>query len=173
MNNRSTPSTHAERKITVCSQKHSFTPYPSLSPYSQMDRMTDRGMNTLAAHGLEELFFQLCHCVSFFLLWRDIVLGVTYLPYQLCCCVWLHRSVFWLWREKVLCYLLTNHTSCAVVSVFCFWQEIVFGCTVSKKDSYLVSLRERGSVYQSFYHLTVTIASQKYRELSLQVEIWD
>jgi hypothetical protein len=30
-----------------------------------MDRMTDREMNTLAAHGLEELFFQLCSCVSF------------------------------------------------------------------------------------------------------------
>jgi hypothetical protein len=47
-------------------------------------------------------FFQLWFCVSFFLLWREIVLGVTYLPYQLCSCVWLHRSVFWLGREKVL-----------------------------------------------------------------------
>ncbi len=45
------------------------------------------------------------------------------------------------------CYLLTDHTSCAVVSVFWFWWEIVFDCTVSKKDSYLVSLRERGSIY--------------------------
>jgi hypothetical protein len=42
----------------------------------------------------------------------EIVLGDTYLPYQLCHCVffvvavgnsfWLHRSVFWLWREIVL-----------------------------------------------------------------------
>jgi hypothetical protein len=50
--------------------------------------------------------------VSVFWLWRKIVLGVTYLPYQLCCCVFflvaagnssgLHRSVFWLWREIVL-----------------------------------------------------------------------
>jgi hypothetical protein len=69
------------------------------------------------------------------------------------------------------CYLLTNHTSCAVVSVFWFQQEIYFGCTVSKKDSYLNSLRERGSIYLSLYLLTVTIVSQKYRELSLQVEI--
>ena len=30
-----------------------------------MDRITDGGMNTLTAHGLEELFFQLCCCVSF------------------------------------------------------------------------------------------------------------
>jgi hypothetical protein len=36
--------------------------------------------------------------------------------------------------------LLTKHTSCAIVSVFWFRQEMVFGCTVSKKDSYLVSL---------------------------------
>jgi hypothetical protein len=53
---------HAERKITIRSHKHSFTPYPSLSPYRQMDGMTDRGTNTLAARGLEELFFQLCCC---------------------------------------------------------------------------------------------------------------
>ncbi len=42
----------------------------------------------------------------------EIVLGDTYLPYQLCRCVfffvaggnsfWLHRLVFSLWREKVL-----------------------------------------------------------------------
>ncbi len=69
------------------------------------------------------------------------------------------------------CYLLTNHTSCAIVSVVWFWREIVFGCTVSQKDSYLVSLRERGSIYLSLYCLTVTIVSQKYQELSLQVEI--
>jgi hypothetical protein len=56
MNNCSIPSTHAERKITVCSHKHSFTPYFSLSPYSRTDGMTDGGTNTLAACGLEELF---------------------------------------------------------------------------------------------------------------------
>jgi hypothetical protein len=65
VNNHSIPSTHTERKITVHSHNHSFTPYPSLSSYSQMDRMTDGEMNTLAARGLEELFFQLCCCVSF------------------------------------------------------------------------------------------------------------
>ncbi len=65
MNNRSIPSMHAERKITVRSHKHSFTPYPSLSPYRQTDRITDREMNTLAAHGLEE-FFSSCADVSVF-----------------------------------------------------------------------------------------------------------
>jgi hypothetical protein len=53
--NRSIPSTHAERKITIQSHKHFFTPYASLSPYSPTDRITDREMNTLAARGLEDL----------------------------------------------------------------------------------------------------------------------
>ncbi len=57
-------------------------------------------------------FFSSCAVVLVFQLWREIILGVTYLPYQLCCCVFflvavgnsfgLHRSVFWLWREIVL-----------------------------------------------------------------------
>ncbi len=49
MSNCSVPSTHAERKITVRSHKHSFTPYPSLSPYRQTDGITDRETNTFAA----------------------------------------------------------------------------------------------------------------------------
>ncbi len=71
----------------------------------------DRETNTLATRGLEEPFFQLCCCVSFFVV-AEIVLGDTYLSYQLCRCVFfllrqeivfgLHRSVFWLWREIVL-----------------------------------------------------------------------
>ncbi len=59
---------HAKRKTTVCSHKHSFTPYPSLSHY----RWTEwQRSNTLAARVLEELFFQLCCCVSFWF-WREI-----------------------------------------------------------------------------------------------------
>jgi hypothetical protein len=68
-------------------------------------------LQTVAARGLEELFPS-CAVVSVFWLWREIVLGVTYLAYQLCHCVFflvaagnsfgLHRSVFWLWREIVL-----------------------------------------------------------------------
>ncbi len=34
VNTCSIPSTHAKRKFTVHSHSHSFTPYPSLSPYS-------------------------------------------------------------------------------------------------------------------------------------------
>ncbi len=111
MNDRSIPSTHAERKITICSHKHSFTPYPSLSPYSWTDRITDRETNTLAVHGLEGLFFQLCCCDKFL-----VVVGNSfrcYLPtipvVPLCLFLvaagnsfGLHRSVFWLWHEIVL-----------------------------------------------------------------------
>ncbi len=143
---------HAVRKIIVSSHKHSFTPYPSLSPYWWTDRKTDRETNTLAAHGLEELFSS-CAVVSVFLLWREIVLGVTYLPYQLrCCVIFLLRQEIVVgctdqfWVVSFRCYLLLiYHTSCAVVSVFWLRWEIVFGCTVSKKDYYLVSLIERES----------------------------
>ncbi len=79
LNNCRIPSMHAERKIIVCSHKHSCTPYPFLSPYSQTDRMTDRETNTLAARGLEEFFFQLCCCVCFFDFRREIGFGVIYL----------------------------------------------------------------------------------------------
>ncbi len=37
VNNPRISSTHAERKITVRSHKHSFTPYPSLSPYRRTE----------------------------------------------------------------------------------------------------------------------------------------
>ncbi len=40
-------------------------------------RQTDRETNTLALHGLEELFLQLCCCVSF-MFWREIGFGSTY-----------------------------------------------------------------------------------------------
>jgi hypothetical protein len=49
------------------------------------------------------------------------------------------------------CYLLTYHTSRAIVSVFWLQREIVFGCTVSKKDSYSVSLIERESASKCVY----------------------
>jgi hypothetical protein len=68
-----------------------------------------RGMNTLAAGGLEEPFFPVVLLRQFFLLWREIVLGV--ITYHTSCgvvsfflvaagnSIGLHRSVFWLWRE--------------------------------------------------------------------------
>jgi hypothetical protein len=125
VNNPSIPSTHAERKITVHSHKHSFTPYPSCSPYRQTDRMTDSGLNTLAVCGLEEPFFRLCCCVSVFLFWREIGFGVTYvLRVQYSCGIGL---VFWFWWEIVfvVAYVLSVQYSCAVVSVFWLWRERV------------------------------------------------
>ncbi len=47
MNNRSIPSTQAERKITIRSHKHSFTPYPSLSPYWQTESWTEKQIHSL------------------------------------------------------------------------------------------------------------------------------
>ncbi len=38
-------------------------------------RVGRKGLKTLTARGLEELFFQLCCCVSF-LLWREIGFGL-------------------------------------------------------------------------------------------------
>ena len=125
MNNRSIPSMHAERKITIGSHKHSLTPYPSLRPNSQTDGMTDREMNTLAARGLEELFFQLCCCVVLGF-WREIGFGVTYL--RILSTIQLWRCVsFWFWREIDfgVTYVLRVQNSCVVASVFWLWWEIV------------------------------------------------
>ncbi len=49
------------------------------------------------------------------------------------------------------CYFLTHHTSCAIVSVFWLQWEIVFGYSVSKKDSHLVSLIERQTASKCVY----------------------
>ncbi len=131
MNYRSIPSTHTERKITFCSLKHSFTPYPSLSPYRQTDGMTDRGTNTLAAHGLEEPFFKLCCCVSDFWFWREIGFGVTYvLIVQYSCGV---VFVFWFWWEEDFgfAYVLSVQYSCALCQFFgCGGKE--FSCDLRK-----------------------------------------
>ncbi len=86
----------------------------------------DRGINTLAARGLEDFFFQLCCCVSFWF-WREIGFGLntTYvLRVQYSCGVVL---VFWFWREIVfgVTYILSVQYSCAVVSVFWLWREII------------------------------------------------
>ncbi len=53
--------------------------------------------------------------------------------------------------NSIRCYLLTYHSSCAVVSVFWLRQEIVIGCTVYKKDSYLLSLIDRESASKCVY----------------------
>jgi hypothetical protein len=85
----------------------------------------DRETNTLAARGLEELFFQLCCCVSFWF-WWEIGFGfhtTDVLRLQYSCGVVL---VFWFCWEIVfgVTYVLSVQYSCAVVSVFWLWREI-------------------------------------------------
>ncbi len=58
--NCSIPSMHTERKINVHSHKHSFTPYPSRSPY----RWTERWIHSLRV-GWRNFFFS-CAVVSVF-----------------------------------------------------------------------------------------------------------
>ncbi len=161
---------HAEREITIRSHKHSFTPYPSLSPYSRTEWWTEKQIHSL--HVGWRNFFPVVLLCQFFV----VVAGNSFSCYLptipvVPLCLVAQVSFLVVTGKSFRCYLLTDHTSCAVVSVFWFWREIIFGCTVSKKDSYSVFLRERRSVYLSLYLLTVTIVSQKYWELSLQVEI--
>ncbi len=87
----------------------------SFDPYRQNDGMIDRGMNTLAlreleesAHasrGLEEPFFQLCCCISFWF-WQEIDFGCTYY------------------------YVLGVQCSCGVVLVFLVLARNSFWCYV-------------------------------------------
>jgi hypothetical protein len=64
VNNRSIPSTQAERQITDLSVKHSFTPYPSLSPYSQTESRTEERIHSLRM-GWKNVFSS-CGFVSVF-----------------------------------------------------------------------------------------------------------
>ncbi len=124
MNNHSIPSTHAERKITNLSDYHSFTPYPSLSPYSPIDGITEEQIHSLRM-GWKNFFPDLLLCQFFVLAgnrFRFYIL--TYLEYNtvvaLC-------YFFWFWWEIGfgVMYVLSVQYSCAVVSVFWLWREIV------------------------------------------------
>ncbi len=64
VNNRSIPSTHAERKTTYLSDEHSFTPHPSLSPYSQTELRTEKWIHSLRVGWRN--FFSSCAVVSVF-----------------------------------------------------------------------------------------------------------
>ncbi len=99
--------------------------------------------NALAARGLEELFFQLCCCVRFWF-WWEIGFGfiyyvLMYFEYNtvVVLCQFLGsggKNVF-----GVL-YVLSVQYSCAVVSVFLLWREIVLKLrTHFYKKSYWVT----------------------------------
>ncbi len=108
MNNCSIPSTHTKRKIIVCSHRHSFTPYPSLSPYRQTELQTEKRNSHCAWAG--GTFFPVVMSCQFFGFWREIGFGVTTyvssIQYSFGIVL-----VFWFWREKFLVlhmYLVYN-----------------------------------------------------------------
>ncbi len=122
--------------------------------YRQNDRQ--RNEYTCCAWAGGTFFFQLCHCVIF-QLWRETVLGVTDVPYGTSCAM---MSFFGCGVKQFLvaqvsflvvagnsfrCYLLTYHTSCAVVSVFWLRRESVIGCI------YSLSLIEREPASKCVY----------------------
>jgi hypothetical protein len=55
---------HAERKNTHRSHKHSFTPYPSLGPYSQTEWLTEKRIHSLHV-GLRNIFPVVMLCQFF------------------------------------------------------------------------------------------------------------
>ncbi len=84
-----------------------------------MDRMTDRGTNTLAARGLEERFSS-CAVVSVFVF---VLAGIGFRCYfptipVVPLCLVAQVSFLVVAGKGFRCYLLTDHTICAVVSVF-------------------------------------------------------
>ena len=77
--------------------------------------------------GLKDLFFQLCCCVSFWF-WWEIGFCVTYLCTQRTIQLWSCVSFLVLAGNSFWCYIRTQCTilnSCAVLSVFWLWREIV------------------------------------------------
>ncbi len=124
MNNCSIPSTHAERQITIRSHKHPFPLYPSLSPYSPTDEITEEQIHLLRM-GWRNFFPVVLLCQFVVLVenrfWFYILM---YLEYKYSCGDVL---VFWFWREIVfgITYVLSVQYSCAVVSVFWLGWEIV------------------------------------------------
>ncbi len=138
--------------------------------------MTDGESNTLAARGLEELFFQLCCCVSF-LFWREIGFGFTYSlrtqsTIQLWCCV----SFFGSGRNlflMLLTYLVYNIVM-LLCQFFCCGQKANLVQIFLLNPNFLLVHRNKLSVtvylflaFLWIYNHTVTIFFQKYRELCL------
>jgi hypothetical protein len=69
VNNRSIPSTHPERQINDLSAKHSFTLYPSLSPYRWTESWTEEQIHSLCVGG--ETFFPVVLLCQFLVLAKN------------------------------------------------------------------------------------------------------
>jgi hypothetical protein len=143
-----------KRKITFYSHKHSFTPYPSLSPYGQTDRQTDRQTEKQIQwlHVGWRNFFSMCAVVSVFWFlvgnrfWCYLLRYISRVQYS--CGVVL---VFLFWQEIVFgnTYVLSVQYSCMVVSVFWLWREIVL-----KMRTPLISFEQflQKNLIESFYY---------------------
>ncbi len=122
MNNHSIPSSHAERQIADLSVKHSFTLYPSLSPYGQTESLIEKRIHSLRV-GWRNIFPVVVLCQFFVSGGKQVLVLHTYvLRVQYSCGIVL---VFWFWQEIVfiVTYILSVQYSCAGVSVFWLWQE--------------------------------------------------
>ena len=133
-----------------------------------MDRKTDGEMNTLTAHGLEELFFS-CAVGSVFWFWREIGFGVTYLCTLSTIQLW-HCVSFWFWREIVfgVTYVLNpNFLLLRISFLYCIDLHPYNHYRFSKKSRPFCASRNWWIivVFLQCNSLTITIVSQKYWDL--------
>ncbi len=112
---------------------------PLLAP---TDRRNHRRRNELILVGLGNLWFLQVHttyvfwstiklwcCVSFFSFWQEIVFGVSYIWYLLYSYSCAVVSVFWLWREIVLKMRP------------CFYKKILLGSFIMIRQPMCVFIR--------------------------------
>ncbi len=103
---------HAERKITIHSHKHSFTPYPSLSPYRRTDRWRDTYTRCAWAGGNYFPVVLLCH----FLVLVGNRFWFTYLSTQSTIQLWCCVSCLVAAGNSFWCYV---HTQCTIQLCCC------------------------------------------------------
>ncbi len=132
---------HAERKITICSHKHSFTPYLSLSPYSQTDRMTDRDQIHLLHVGWRNFFPVVLLCQFFALagnrFWFYILMYLEYNTVVMLCQFFGSGGKWFL----TFCTYLVYNTVVRLCQFFgCGGKQLSKCEHVSTKKSYWVTL---------------------------------
>jgi hypothetical protein len=143
---------HTKRKIpfVLINTLLLYIPLLALTD-NQTDRQTNRQIHLLCV-GWRNIFpavllWQFFGCGGNSFRWYLPTIPVVLLCLFFCC----GRKLFLVAQVSFLvvagkgfrCYFPSYHTSCAVVSVFWLRREIVFGYSVSRKDSYLVFLIER------------------------------
>ncbi len=134
--------------------------YPSLDPYRRTDRQTERRIHSLLV-GWRNIFPVVLLCQFFGCGGNSFRWYLPTIPVVPLCIFWLRQEIVFgctgwflvVAGKGFRCYFLTYHTSCAVVSVFWLRREIVFGYSVSKKDSYLVSLIQRQTASKCVYFI--------------------